>query len=68
MPRREVVVTELGREIKRNRCGEFWPADLEFWYSEGKRGFSVWCKACYREWRNERNRKRRTERHAENAA
>lgn len=56
MAKREVIVTELGREMKCNRCGEFWPADQEFWYREGKKGLSCWCIACYREWRNARKK------------
>lgn len=54
------VTTEIGLEKKCGRCGEYWPADGEFWYSEGTRGLSKWCKACYEEWRKER-RKRKEE-------
>lgn len=58
MAQRVAIVTELGRELKCNRCGDFWPADEEFWYREGARGFHSWCKACYREWRKTNDRKK----------
>ena len=34
------------------RCGEWWPADLEFFHAstKGKAGLNYQCKACYREW------------------
>lgn len=34
-----------------NKCGEWWPADLEFFYSEPKAAGGLYyaCKACYRE-------------------
>lgn len=38
------------------RCGEWWPADKEFFYLakyHGHDGLSYWCKACYLERRKE---------------
>ena len=55
--KRKVILTELGEEKQCHRCHEFWPVDTEFWYSEGKRGLSRWCIACYQEWRREHKRK-----------
>ena len=45
-------VTELGTEKHCSRCDEWWPADLEFFFSDPKRrdGLFYCCKACYREW------------------
>jgi hypothetical protein len=43
---RSQIETELGTEIKCASCGEFWPADPEFFYFSGGRPHS-WCKACY---------------------
>lgn len=54
MAQRKVQITELGREKFCPRCKELWPADLEFFYSAGKRKLTAWCKACYLEWRNAR--------------
>lgn len=33
------------------RCGELWPADLEFFYTSknNKHGLSSWCRACKNE-------------------
>jgi hypothetical protein len=57
MAQRIAIVTELGRELKCNRCSDFWPADEEFWYRASKNRLSNWCKACYLEWRNENRQK-----------
>lgn len=38
--------TELGLEQRCPRCGDYWPADTEFFYSNGTRLMSA-CKACY---------------------
>lgn len=38
--------TELGREARCSKCGEYWPADAEFFYMLRGRPHS-WCKACY---------------------
>jgi hypothetical protein len=49
MPRpstRETRETELGTEVKCASCGEFWPADSEFFYFSNGRPHS-WCRACY---------------------
>lgn len=53
MPTSKFIVSELGRERQCPKCLEFWPYDLEFWFSNGKR-LSSWCKACYEEWKKER--------------
>ncbi|WP_428719113.1 hypothetical protein [Undibacterium curvum] len=44
---RERQQSELGEEVKCSKCGEFWPADAEFFYMNKGRPHS-WCKACYR--------------------
>ena len=43
---------ETGQEKHCVRCDEWWPADLEFFYSDpkGQAGLFYCCKACYREW------------------
>lgn len=43
---RERIESEIGEEIKCAKCGEFWPADPEFFYFCNGRPHS-WCKACY---------------------
>lgn len=58
MAQRKIVITELGEEMQCSRCSEYWPADEEFWYREGARGFHAWCKACYREWRRANDKKK----------
>jgi hypothetical protein len=35
----------LGREKRCSRCGEWWPADTEFFNRQGA-GLHCWCKAC----------------------
>lgn len=42
--------TELGTELLCTRCGEYWPADREFWFMTRGDPHS-WCKACYVEYR-----------------
>lgn len=49
---RKAIQTELGREILCARCGDYWPASLEFYYRRGK-GWHSYCKACYLERRAE---------------
>ncbi|URL05938.1 hypothetical protein L4F92_07605 [Avibacterium sp. 21-595] len=46
---RQFIETELGIELKCSCCGEFYPADKEFFYrcNKSKWGFHSWCKACY---------------------
>lgn len=34
-----------GPERRCVRCGEYWPADTEFFYRRGD-GLHSWCKAC----------------------
>lgn len=45
--------TDDGSEKFCTRCMEWWPADLEFFYSDpgGAAGLNHCCKACYREWK-----------------
>lgn len=43
---RDTIHTELGREVRCAKCGEFWPADSEFFFF-GKGKPHSWCKACY---------------------
>ena len=45
--------TEEGPEKLCTRCGEWWPADGEFFYSDpdGVAGLFYCCKACYQEWK-----------------
>ena len=38
---------ELERQC--TQCGEWWPADKEFFYPNGKHGLHTQCKACYLE-------------------
>ncbi len=38
--------TELGKEARCSRCGEFWPCDEEFFFMRLGVPHS-WCKACY---------------------
>lgn len=45
-PSRETRNTELGEEVRCASCGDFWPADKEFFYFSGGKPHS-WCKACY---------------------
>lgn len=43
--------SELGLECRCSRCGEYWPADEEFFYMlRGKP--HCYCKACYIEHRH----------------
>jgi hypothetical protein len=52
--------TEIGREARCIKCGEFWPADLEFFYF--KKGVPhSWCKACYTQWKRERRKDAKNE-------
>lgn len=43
-------------EKRCSRCHDYWPADAEFFYqSKGQSdGLHIYCKACYREWKNNR--------------
>lgn len=52
-------LTELGLEMFCARCQTYWPADTEFFHASPGRhdGLYHWCKACYREWREERDDK-----------
>jgi hypothetical protein len=36
------------REKRCTKCGEYWPADLEF-FSRKQNGLHSWCRACLRE-------------------
>lgn len=39
---------DYGLEQRCSCCGEYWPADTEFFYSRGARLSSA-CKACFRD-------------------
>ncbi len=43
---RNTIQTELGEEVQCTKCGDFWPADPEFFFFSNGRPHS-WCKACY---------------------
>ena len=48
------IVTELGREKRCPRCGEYWPATGEFfWPRSGRRSHLLrpWCHACEEEYK-----------------
>lgn len=36
-------------ERRCSKCGEWWPASREFFYSCGRKGLHSWCKACVQE-------------------
>lgn len=44
-------LTAVGLEMRCPRCGDYWPADTEFFYSRicEPCGLFQWCKACYME-------------------
>jgi len=55
-------ITELGVEKRCTRCGDWWPADEEFFPKNRvrtKRGLSPWCKACFTEYHRERRGSKR---------
>lgn len=38
---------QIGKQKRCTKCGEYWPADTEFFYrGNGKDGLHTWCKAC----------------------
>jgi hypothetical protein len=43
----------VGLELQCARCGEYWPADTEFYYAarSAPGGLHSYCRACYREHR-----------------
>lgn len=45
------IYTELGREKRCPCCGEYYPLDGEFFFSNGNKNgqprFTAQCKACY---------------------
>lgn len=45
---RATIQTELGTEAQCSLCGEYFPADSEFFFS-AKGKLHSWCKACYSE-------------------
>jgi hypothetical protein len=59
--RGKYIYTALGLERLCPKCKELWPADTEFFFSVPSQpgGLNEWCKACYRDWRDARNLKRR---------
>ena len=44
-----MITTELGLEKKCTKCGDWWPADKEFYNSNGGGKLHSKCKACERE-------------------
>ena len=60
--RAEQFSDDCGHELKCSKCGEFWPADSEFFYcSKGR--ISSWCIACYLNYIRPRGMRRQTPRH-----
>lgn len=58
MKRKAAVVpeeVELGPQRRCTRCGDYWPADPEFFYTR-RHGTELhsWCRACWGEWHRER--------------
>lgn len=51
---------DTGHERRCPRCDEWWPADMEFFYSDkgNPSSLSDWCKACYADYRSEAAAKR----------
>lgn len=50
--RANIRVNELGEVEKRcTKCGEWLPADNEFFFYEKKPVLNSWCKACMLEYR-----------------
>lgn len=51
--------TELGPEKYCNKCGEWWPADTEFFYADkgDPTGLFHCCKTCYEEFNGRRKKK-----------
>ena len=49
------IVTELGEEKRCTRCGDYWPADGEFFGHQpnNRNGLSSQCRACLAESRRE---------------
>jgi hypothetical protein len=45
--------SELGLVKRCTRCGEWWPADGEFYWKD-KGVLHSWCKACITEWKRDR--------------
>jgi len=43
---------ELGPVKRCPKCGEWWPADREFFYTSKHTpsGLQSWCIACWKEW------------------
>lgn len=46
-----VKFTELGREVPCTKCGEWLPAETEFFHACKSKpaGIHCWCRACYNE-------------------
>ncbi len=53
---KERLDPEIGMVRRCSKCGDWWPANREFFYSSGSGGRKLhsWCIACYTEWRSER--------------
>lgn len=41
-------------EKRCSKCGDWWPADLEFFHRSNGNGLNSWCKACCSERKAER--------------
>ena len=61
MTRLQTITTELGLEKRCTKCGEYYPADTEFFYHQNRGPLYLhsWCRACCSEDRNDRYHNRR---------
>ena len=52
---------ELGPVRRCSMCGEWWPMDEEFFYTDPRwpGNFSAWCKACYAQYHREKRQAKR---------
>lgn len=57
LQRKSVKFGDAGREKRCGKCGDFWPADTEFFYPSMSQsdGLHCWCKDCYANWRKTAN-------------
>lgn len=47
------IMTDLGKEKRCARCGEYWPADKEFFYQLPDGRLHSYCHACFIERKKE---------------
>lgn len=52
------IITELGKEKRCYRCGDYWPADREFFYYRNGKPHDM-CRACENEYNAEYRRRRK---------